>query len=238
MPLRDHFHRPLSLRRHWDSFHGAWAEAIASTLNQGQLPANYVAEARIKLGRSVGIDVGPLHEDLAGDPGKSGNGVAVWAPPRPALRTALPTAPPDIFEIQILEDSKGPRLVAAIELVSPVNKDRPAHRSAFAVKCASYLHSNVGVVVVDIVTERKGNMHGDLLDLLGLSAQGPEMPDLFAASYRTVPTKEALVLETWPYPLQLGKPLPTVPLWIGPACCLPVDLEATYELACTARRIE
>jgi hypothetical protein len=33
MPLLDHFRPPLSQRRHWDSFHGAWAEAIAIALN-------------------------------------------------------------------------------------------------------------------------------------------------------------------------------------------------------------
>jgi hypothetical protein len=36
MPLLDHFHPPLSKQRHWDSFHGAWAEAIAWHLNEEQ----------------------------------------------------------------------------------------------------------------------------------------------------------------------------------------------------------
>ena len=38
MALQDHFRPPLSQRRHWDSFHGAWAEAIALNLNQSLLP--------------------------------------------------------------------------------------------------------------------------------------------------------------------------------------------------------
>ena len=45
----------------------------------------------------------------------------------------------------------GARLVAAIELVSPANKDRAAHRRAFAT-CASHLCQGVGLVIVDIVT--------------------------------------------------------------------------------------
>jgi hypothetical protein len=37
--------------------------------------------------------------------------------------------------------------------------------------------------------------------------------------------------------LRLGEPLPQVPLWLAPDLCLPLDLEATYTLACAARRI-
>jgi hypothetical protein len=57
MPLLDHFRPPLSQRRHWDSFHGAWAEAMALNLNQTLLPDGFVAEARVKLGGQVELDV-------------------------------------------------------------------------------------------------------------------------------------------------------------------------------------
>ncbi|MBW4621777.1 MAG: hypothetical protein KME17_20730 [Cyanosarcina radialis HA8281-LM2] len=30
MPLQDHFHPPLSVRRHWHAFHNAWATYIAA----------------------------------------------------------------------------------------------------------------------------------------------------------------------------------------------------------------
>jgi hypothetical protein len=67
MPLLDQFRPPLSLRRHWDSLHGAWAEAIAGDLNRSLLPEKYVAEARVKLGGHVEIDVGTFAEaDLLG----------------------------------------------------------------------------------------------------------------------------------------------------------------------------
>ena len=56
MPLLDHFRPPLSQRRHWDSFHGAWAEAIATNLNQSLLPERFVAEARVKLRGQIEID--------------------------------------------------------------------------------------------------------------------------------------------------------------------------------------
>ena len=50
-----------------------------------------------------------------------------------------PASFPDRFEVLVFEAEEGATLVAAVELVSPANKDRPAHRRAFAVKCASYL---------------------------------------------------------------------------------------------------
>lgn len=38
MPLLDHFNSPLAPRRHWESFHGQFASAIAGALNSGLLP--------------------------------------------------------------------------------------------------------------------------------------------------------------------------------------------------------
>jgi hypothetical protein len=238
MPLHDHFHPPLSARRHWDSFHGAWAEAMAATLNQGLLPPHYFAEARVRLGRAVEIDLGTFEERRADSTGPNG-GVAVWAPPRPLLQAPLHFSPPDTFEVQVLDGSEGPRLVAAVELVSPANKDRPGNRRAFAVKCASYLQQQVGLVVVDVVTERLASLHRELLDLLAVAAATPGQADgdLYAAAYRAVPAAEAMALETWVEPLAVGAALPTLPLWIATDLSIPLDLDATYQLACAARRI-
>ena len=238
MPLLDHFRPPLSQRRHWDSFHGAWAEAMALNLNQSLLPERFVAEARVKLGGQVEIDVATFAEQAnVQSPGPGG--VAVWAPPKPTATVPMDFQDPDVFEVQILSEEEGPRLVAAIELVSPANKDRPANRRMFAIKCASYLQSGVSVILVDVVTERPGNLHGELLDLLQvqLKTPGQGAHDLYATAYRTVPTHPGLHLETWAESLSLGDSLPTLPLWLQPDFCLPLDLEATYHAACVARRI-
>jgi hypothetical protein len=238
MPLLDHFHPPLSERRHWDSFHGAWAEAMALLLNQELLPSQFFAEARIQLGRLLEIDVATIEE--RGQQARDGDGgVAVWAPPQPTLRTALAFTNPDLFEVQVLEGSEGPRLVAAIELVSPANKDRPGNRHAFAVKCASYLQAGVGLVVVDVVTPRLANLHRELLNLLRASApdEGPGDGSLYAAAYRGVPTANETNLEAWVERLAVGAALPTLPLWIAADRSLPLDLEQTYQMACVARRI-
>jgi hypothetical protein len=238
MPLLDHFQPPLSQRRHWDSFHGAWAEAIAANLNQSLLPERFVAEARVKLGGPVEIDVAAFAEN--GPTGSAApGGVALWAPPTPAATAPLAFQDPDIFEVQVLSEAEGPRLVAAIELVSPANKDRPANRRMFAVKCAGYLHSGVSVIIVDVVTQRSGNLHAELLELLQaqLSTVGQGLQDLYATSYRIVVEPQVLRLETWAHYLSVGTGLPTLPLWLQSDLCLPLDLEATYLIACQARRI-
>ncbi|HEV3078665.1 MAG TPA: DUF4058 family protein [Gemmataceae bacterium] len=238
MPLLDHFRPPLSQRRHWDSFHGAWAEAMAIMLNQSLLPDRFVAEARVKLGGQIEIDVGTFTEDGTAPSSESG-GVAVWAPPRPVASAPLDFQDTDLFEVQVLREEEGPRLVAAIELVSPANKDRPANRRMFAIKCASYLQSGVSVIVVDVVTERSANLHAELLELLQtpLTTAGAGSHDLYAVAHRTVVASQGLHLEVWAHHLSLGDSLPTLPLWLQPDLCLPLDLESSYQAACTARRI-
>jgi len=67
----------------------------------------------------------------------------------------IPAAFPDNFEALVFASEGGARLVAAIELVSPSNKDRLAHRQAFAVKCASYLCQGISLILIDIVSSRK-----------------------------------------------------------------------------------
>ncbi len=234
MPLLDHFRPPLSQRRHWDSFHGAWAEAMARTLNDALLPERFVAEARVKLGGQVEVDVATFAEG-----GQAAEGTAGWTPPGPIAAAPLSFQDPEIFEVQVRSEEGGPRLVAAIELVSPANKDRPANRRMFAVKCASYLQAGVSVILVDAVTEPAGNLHAELLELLQvqLATPGQAAQDLYATAYRAVPALPGLKLETWAYSLNVGGALPTLPLWLQGELCLPLDLEATYQAACRARRI-
>lgn len=237
MPLLDHFHPPLSLSRHWENLHSAWANALRDQLNDDLLPPEYFAEVQITHGSRAEIDVATFEDEA--DSSRAGEGgVAVWAPPRAPFTATLQFTHPVLFEIQVRRDEGGPKLVAAVELVSPANKDRPGHRHAFAVKCASYLQEQVGVVVVDVVTLRGGNLHAAMLSLLQVSDQsGTADAPLFSASYRTVAGKDATGLEYWVEPLALGGDLPTVPLWLGRDLCVPLDLDQAYRRACESSRI-
>jgi Protein of unknown function (DUF4058) len=239
MPLLDHFHGRLSKHRHWQSFHATWAGALRDQLNGGLLPQRYFAEVQTSHGSRVEIDV-PTFED-ASEPATSTNGgVAVWAPPRPTHRATLQFTHPDLFEVRVFSDVGGPQLVAAVELVSPSNKDRPAQRHQFAIKCASYLQDNIGLVVVDMVTEHRGNLHRPLLEILQVAQDRAKLSDedLYAGAYRAVTVRKTVKLEYWIEPLAVGGALPTMPLWIAPDLCLPLNLEQAYVQACKSSRIK
>jgi hypothetical protein len=228
MPLLDHFHPPLSEERRWESFHAAWAGSLADDLNR-RLPAGYFAEEETHAGPGVEVDVATWEQTV----GVSQGGTAVAAPPQvwapPAAAATIPAVFSDDFEVRVLSRRGGPRLVAAIELVGPRNKDRADARQAFGVKCASYLHQGVSVLIVDIVTDRLANLHHQVLALLragGLTLLPSE--GLYAVAHRPVRRGEQEQIDLWPAALQVGQPLPTLPLWISAELCLPIDLEAAY----------
>ena len=238
MPLRDHFRPPLSLRRQWQSVHSAWANAIAGHLNEELLPERYVALPNVVLGGTFEVDVAAW--ETSQTTGERGLAVAtsVWAPSRPTLSVPMTFATPDLFEVQIVDEEQG-RAVAAIELVSPANKDREAHREAFAIKCAANLQAGLSVLVLDAVTTRRSSPHGDLMKLLEVTGESaPLFPELCAAAYRLVPRDDATELEAWVESLDVGRDLPSLPLWLAPELAVPLDLELTYEAACRALRIE
>jgi hypothetical protein len=242
MPLLDHFHPPLLGRRHWEGFHGWWAATIADRLNQHLLPEEYFAEFQVTLGTRIEVDVATLTEENASEASPS-NGPAtavqtqVWAPPTPVA--VMPGQFPDDFEVQVFSNMTGPTLVAAIELVSPGNKDRADARRAFAAKCAAYLQRGIGLIVVDIVTSRHANLHDELVALMGHDNgfAFPEPTALYATAYRPAHRQERNEIDLWREPLAVGQPLPTLPLAVRGLGCLPIELEATYQEARQRGRI-
>jgi hypothetical protein len=239
MPLLDHFHPPLGQQRHWESFHGQWAASLAGALNAGLLPPGYFAEMQVTLGGGrIEVDVPTLEESGNGISAASGaaspsGGTAtlvapVWAPPAPALE--LPAAFPDEVEVLVFSSEGGPTLVGAIELVSPRNKDRPDARRAFAVKCLAYLQQGIGLVLVDVVTTRRANLHDEMVQLMPADAPPfPDRPSLYVAAYRPFRRKDSERIAVWPAALAVGKELPAMPLWVrGLPAAVRVDLEATY----------
>ena len=144
-----------------------------------------------------------------------------------------------LVEYEVRVNKCGRRLVAAIEIVSPANKDRPEHRRAFAAKCAALLQNHVSVTIIDLVTTRAFNLYGELLDLIGQSypALGAEPPPLYAVACRAMKPTDSWILETWLHPLEVGQPLPTLPLWLADNFSLPLDLEESYEETCRGLRI-
>ena len=172
-----------------------------------------------------------------------GGGVAtlpqLYAPPAPPLTGVVEIADPQSFEVLVYRDSNRWALAAAIELVSPANKDREAHRRTFAQKCLGYLAKGVSVVVIDMVTNRTANTHADIVRHGGLaeSFAWESASGLAVVCYRTLRNRTDVRLDVWPHPLDLGRPLPTVPLWLAADLCVPLDLEPAYHAACVGLRL-
>jgi hypothetical protein len=72
----------------------------------------------------------------------------------------------DEHEVRLYQTKEERRPVAAVELVSPPNKDRQETRAAFVAKCASPLQQNVSVAIVEVVTDHGSNLYSELLALL------------------------------------------------------------------------
>jgi hypothetical protein len=143
----------------------------------------------------------------------------------------------DLVEVQVFDSAGGPRLAGAIELVSPANKDRPASRAAFVSKCAAYVQQGIGLVIVDVVTDRHVNLHDELVAHLGAPDAVDSPGELYAVAYHPVQRGDDTELDIWPVSLTLGSDLPTLPLWLRGGPCLPVDLEAAYRRTCQEQRV-
>lgn len=196
MPLRDHFHPPLSDQRSWEELHGAWPTTIAFRLNAA-LPTGYRSGVRVET------------DELT---------------------------PPE-YEVRVYDQQHGRRLVAAVEIVSPRNKDRPESRDALVVKYQALLQQEVCVAIVDPVTDRSANLYAELADRLGARPPALATASIYAVSCRGIAARGRWRVEAWEHALVVGAPLPPLPLWLTESLYVPLELEATYEDTCRGLRI-
>lgn len=247
MPLRDHFKPPLS-KRGWESVHAGWPMKICEQI-AGQLPPRFAVEPRVRLGTYYEIDIGALEVE---DPAESasysfsnepGGGVAVAPAVHPPI---VPTVTLDAdfpeeytYEVRIIDLENDQRLVAAIELASPANQDRPASRRMFAAKCYDLIRADVCLSIVDLVTNSNFNMYAEVLALKNLRdpTLGKTPPITYAVTCRKREEGKVGKLDVWSKPLVVGEPLPQLPIWLPGPVNIAVDLEGTYEDTCKVLRL-
>lgn len=220
MPLRDHFRSPVDHVHAWDELHGGWPAMIVRQLD-AMLPEPWFA--------APGVHLGTLQEIAD----------ATTTPPRPTL-TLEPQLPgQDVYEVRIYDSRRNRRLVAAIEIVSPSNKDRPETRGTFVSKVAALLKHDICVSIVDVVTTSPFNQYAELMNFLGGTdpALGDQPPPISAATLRTRCEGPRRLLDHWYYPLVVGENLPTLPVWLKADWAISLDLEASYEETCRTLRI-
>ncbi len=239
MPLLDHFHPPLHGPRRWEGFHHAWATFIAQQLNEETLPPGYYAESEISLGpaprnrrRDDGSERNVRRKGQGGDGGLES--LATKDCRQGGFRAS------GHLRSAGLRGPGSAELRAAIEIVSPANKDRAGSRRTFAAKCAGYLRHGISVVIIDVVTARAANLHRELFDVLEAKTRRIpwESPSgLYAVAYRAVTVRRRPRVEVWPEVLDLGRKLPILPLWLSLDLCVPLPLDKTYNTTRRSLRI-
>jgi uncharacterized protein DUF4058 len=228
MPLHD-----WTDERGWDSVHPFWLAYLVEWI-QPRLPEGYKAF----LGGVPALTV-------ASGNGKPDVSVRQWGPGPPAEKGATDTAvlEPDLEASVAIRLDPQPavhidlhgQLIAAIELVSPRNKDRADAKETYTSRYLGYLRLGVHLMLVDVLPRPKGFSFSDAIT----TALGLDLPPLlppFVAAYRVgevVPVGEDMgsLVGLWRRPLQVGQPLPSLPLPLSVHRALMIDLEETYQRA-------
>lgn len=228
----DHFHSPLIDARPWTGFHSFWAGHLARSITR-QLPEGWFASPNVHW--NIEVDVGGF--EIAGAQRFTMGGGRALAIPEPS-RTIDFAFTTDVVEVEVFRELGDLILVGAVELVSPANKDRPESREAFVSKCDALLRDQVGIAIVDVVTNRNANLHNELLERWGESCE-EGAGGIYLAAYRPfVGPSGAAALSMWYRALRIGAELPSALLFLKDGPVVELPLAETYRLACDDMRIE
>ncbi|MBI4603352.1 MAG: DUF4058 family protein [Planctomycetes bacterium] len=229
MPLH-HWPNP---RVAWKSFHSFWITKIAEHLNQ-VLPPGFQARPTELL---VGIEPDALILDQAGKP------EVRPTKSEPALKAATLSAvldpPAELPLVGIYSHHDETRLVAAVELASPGNKDRAESLRAFIEKALFLLYEGVHLLVIDVIRQPRVPLRKEMLKRLNKEdAIGEERA--WISSYCAIPGEDPrprIEVREWAYDVGVGEALPVVPLFLrADQLWVMVDLEASYSATLQAGR--
>ena len=212
----------------WEGVHQVWIVELLYWIKP-RLPQGY----RAYIGTTPAFAIGaPAAE-------RPDVGVRDWASgddPQ-AAPTVVPSAAPVATlqgESALLIECRG-QLIAALELVSPRNKDRPAACAAYASTYVGYLLKGIHLLLVDV---HRRPLQFSFADQIAseLRLDQPACPAPFALAYRVGEPAPAggRFLAVWRRPLTVGSPLPSLRLPLSVEESVLVDLEATYTRAAAA----
>lgn len=68
-------------------------------------------------------------------------------------------------------------------------------------------------------------------------ALGEEPPPMYAVTVRMRHEGPRRMMDSWYYPLAIGQPVPTLPIWLKETKAISLDLESSYEETCRTLRI-
>jgi hypothetical protein len=234
MPLLDHSNAPYRRTHSYAAFVKIWAIKVTEELNGGILPAGFRALPILRESHFLAVEAALA----AGEPSEPPDRVSSnWAVGEP---TGIhPIEPPfdDSTRVEVTRTDDESEIVAVVEFV-----ERPHMRcirscNLLAGRCAEHLLKDRGLIVVDVVGSQEFDFRLQLLDSVGAVepslAQRIGDGEASIASYRLALTpKIQLEIHEWRAPLAVGKPLPTLPLWLAVDLAVPLDLEMSHAATC------
>ncbi len=133
-------------------------------------------------------------------------------------------------ELAILVEQDG-RLVTALEVISPRQKDLPVIHEQTATRFAKHLQSGVHLGIIDLYP-RPARF---AFPRLPAAENGEDILPPMAVSYRVgvAAAQGGRMLAVWQRAMAVGQPLPAMPLPLGPDVLVSVDLDGTYGRAAT-----
>jgi hypothetical protein len=225
MPLHD-----WTDRSGWEGVHHLWITELLRWIKP-RLPSGY--RAYIGSVPTVAVGAPPERPDV---------GVRQWpdgpSPAPPAECAPATDEPDEEVAVAVIDPSTAlyvetrGRLVAAVELASPRNKDRLIARTTYVTRYVGYLLDGVHLLLVDVHRRPLSFSFADQI-AQELQIRQPTCPPPLAVSYRVgePAATGGRLLAIWKRPLTIGAALPTVVLPLSLEDRISVDLEQTYARA-------
>jgi hypothetical protein len=238
MPLHDWTDRPG-----WDGVHHIWITELLRNIKP-QLPEGYRAYIGTMPILSIGSPTERPDVVVKQWTGSSNGGQQKTAvAPSPTSRSS--SEPDEELAVITLDPTKAVfvekqgRLVAALELISPRNKDRPSSRETYLSRYLGYLFEGVHLLLVDVHRRPLSFSFADSV-AQELQISQPPSPPPMAVSYRVgePAATGGSMLAIWRRKLVVGQPLPVLPLPLTVHEAVDVDLEQTYQRAAADAYLE
>lgn len=221
MPLHD-----WGKLNYFAGVHTLWMAELVHWIKP-RLPAGY----RVFLGTSPTLTLGRASVEWADVSVRN-------APPEPA--GALHDPEPEEPEVEVAAATLDPRtalfierdgwMVAAVEIISHGNKDAPDTRDLYTGRYLSYLMNGTHLLLIDVQPRPRAFSFADRIAKELAIPNQPPLPAPMAIAYRVGnPAPEAgRFLGMWRRPLEIGQPMPTIPLPVTDYVSVTIDLEQTY----------
>ena len=218
----------------WHHMHLLWTGALAAEMNAGLLPDPFFAVAepagrRERVGWRAAIEP-DVSVEAAVEPPAGCVRFSEAADRFGRMEVLDPQFPPRRI---VVRHPDGDRVVAIVEFASPGNRDSVPKVVDFTDKLAAALEAGIHAVLIDLFPgtgPAPDGLHGAVTARFGATHRLDHDRPLTFAGYRAV-SAPGVSPTAFVQSSAVGEPPPTVPLFLDPAWCIPLDLAPSYAAA-------